>query len=194
MRGAAWYGRAMSPEDLLARIAENRDRDAFCAFFRLYAPRVKAYVGRSVRDDVKADEITQEVMLTVWRRAVSYDPRRASASTWVFTIARNRMIDSIRKAGRPEVEPDDPTWVPAAAPAADAVAVTKRRAEKVREAMEALPQDQREVVDLAYFSFRSMSEISSDLGVPVGTVKSRVRLAFKRLRGALGSLGEPEGA
>ena len=96
--------------ELVAAVAERQDRAAFAALFGHFAPRLKAYIRRLGTEDARAEELAQEVMLIVWRRAVLYDPAQASVSTWIFTIARNRRIDDLRRERRPEIDPDDPCW------------------------------------------------------------------------------------
>lgn len=169
----------------MARIA-MRDRDAFAALFARYAVRVKAFLisGGAAHD--QADEAAQEVMITVWRRAELYDPAKAAVSTWIFTVARNRRIDMIRRARRPAPDPEDPLFQPAPEPdPADSAANADRDA-RVRAAIMGLGDDQREAVRLAFFAGLTQTEIAERLGAPLGTVKSRLRLAFARLRAALG--------
>lgn len=173
-------------EALLTAIAVHADRAAFAELFQRFAGRVKGFLIRSGAAPEQAEEVAQEVMVTVWRKAASFDPARAGASTWIYTIARNRRIDFFRKETRPEPDPTDPAFQPE--PEADParkVAASERDA-IVRAALDALNEDQREVVRLAFFAGLSHGEIAERLGAPLGTVKSRLRLAFVRLRGELG--------
>ena len=101
-----------SAEDLMSAVAERRDRAAFVRLFELFGPRVKAYLIRQGADGATAEDLVQDVMLTVWHRAAQYDRRKAAFSTWVFTIARNRRIDILRRAKRPEIDPEDPALAP----------------------------------------------------------------------------------
>lgn len=170
---------------LLARIAA-RDRTAFAAFFTRHAGRVKGYLVRSGFRGPEADEAVQEVMLSVWRRAGSFDPARAGALTWLFAIARNRRIDMLRRR-RPEPDPDDPLFQPEPDPGAAARAMAEGRDAAVRAALAALGPEQRDVVRLAFYEGLSHAQIASLTDLPLGTVKSRLRLAMERLRGALGA-------
>ncbi len=174
------------PDDaaLLAAVA-RQDRDAFAALFRRWAGRIKAYLIRSGVPGTEADEAAQEVMLSVWRRADSFDPARAGPATWIFAIARNRRVDMLRRR-RPEPDPDDPLFAPDPAPPADAAAARAGRDALVRAALAELPPDQAQVVRLAFYDGLSHAEIAAMIDAPLGTVKSRLRLAMGRLRGALG--------
>ena len=153
--------------------------------FELFAPRVKGYMMRSVRDSGRADDLTQEVLLRVWRKAHTYDANRAAVSTWIFTIARSVMIDAIRKLNRPEPNADDEAFVPSAPPPPDHAAELARRQARVHKAMAKLPVEQSSILKSAYFEGKSLRVISEEHEVPLGTIKSRVRLAFARLRAAL---------
>lgn len=170
---------------LLGAVAQQRDRAAFNELFGHFAPRVKAYLMRLGTPAPEADELAQEVMITVWRRAEIFDAARASASTWIFTIARNRRIDAIRRRRRPEIDPNDPIFVPDPEPAPDAVLETAEREDRLRGALRTLPGEQRELLDRAFFVGQSHSEIAAATSLPLGTVKSRLRLAFGRLRKVL---------
>jgi RNA polymerase sigma-70 factor, ECF subfamily len=165
---------------LLKRVRDTQDRKAFAALFRHFAPRVKAYLMKSGAGEALAEECTQEVMTTLWTKAHMFDPSRAGVSTWVFTIARNRRIDALRRQRRPE--PEDLTWGPEAEPdQADAIALRQEN-EKLAKAIASLPAKQRELIDRAYFGDLSHSEIADETGLPLGTIKSRIRLALDRLR------------
>lgn len=176
--------------DLLARIAGEQDRDAFEALFRHFAPRVKAYMLKLGTEVSLADELAQETMLMVWRKAVQFDRSKASPSTWIFTIARNLRIDAFRKINRPELDPNDPALVPEAEEPADQRVEREQYAVRIRAAMEGLNDEQAEVVRLSFFEDKSHSEIAEELGIPLGTVKSRLRLAFGRVREALEDITE----
>jgi len=169
---------------LLKRVAAE-DKAAFAELFSLFAPRVKGFLIRSLGNEGKADEITQEVMLRVWRRASSYDPGRAAPSTWIFTIARNARTDVLRKERHPEPDPEDPCWVPAAPDAPDDVAEREQSGRRVRDAVAERPEGQAAILQAAYFQGQTLAAISEAQNLPLGTVKSRVRLAMKRLRAAL---------
>ncbi|MFT4793389.1 MAG: RNA polymerase sigma-70 factor (ECF subfamily) [Paracoccaceae bacterium] len=170
---------------LMARIA-LKDREAFAALFARYAVRVKAFVMSGGASHDQADEVAQDVMVTVWRRAELYDPAKAAVSTWIFAVARNRRIDMIRRAKRPAPDPEDPLFQPEPEPDPATTAAAKDRDARVRVAIAGLSVDQREAVRLAFFAGLTQTEIAEKLNAPLGTVKSRLRLAFVRLRGALG--------
>ena len=167
-------------------IVERRDQASFIALFDYYAPRVKAYLKRLGAGESLAEDLSQEVMLTVWRKAASYDPAKAAVGTWIFTIARNLRIDAIRRERRPELDPDDPAFAPSAPLSPELEIDTARQQERVRTALRELPEDQAKVVTLAFYDGKSHGEIASQLAIPLGTVKSRLRLAFRRVRGILG--------
>lgn len=133
-------------------------------------------------DPASAEEVVQEVMVTLWRRAETFDPAQASASTWVFTIARNKRIDMIRRERRPEIDADDPALVPEAEPAADRVVESVQDSEQLHAALIVLPTEQQEILRLAYFEDLPHREIAQRCDMPLGTVKSRIRLALSRLR------------
>ncbi|MEL6415057.1 MAG: sigma-70 family RNA polymerase sigma factor [Pseudomonadota bacterium] len=167
------------------QIASARSRPAFAEVFEYFAPRLKSYLMRLGSDASGAEEIMQEVMLNVWRKAEQYDRRQASVSTWIFRIARNRRIDSLRRSNKPELDAEDPMLKPAAAEQPD-ITVNRSQIElKVREVIETLPEEQLVLLKAAFYEGLSHSEIAKTYGLPLGTVKSRIRLAFMRLRGSL---------
>lgn len=168
--------------DALVEATARQDRTAFGELFNFFAPRVKSYLLRLNAGDTLAEEITQEVMLTVWRKASQFDRSQASASTWIFRIARNRRIDAARRAARPELEPDEPALLPPEVEAPDVAAHASARDVRVHAAMKDLPEDQLSLLRLAFFDGLSHREIADQLGLPLGTVKSRLRLAFDKLR------------
>ena len=135
---------------------------------------------RSGASESLAEECTQEAMATLWRKAHLFDPSRASVSTWVFTIARNKKIDMLRKQQRPE--PEDLPWGPEAEPDQADVVELQEESERLSKALAALPEKQRDLVERAYFRDMSHSEIATLTGLPLGTIKSRIRLALERLR------------
>jgi RNA polymerase sigma-70 factor (ECF subfamily) len=170
---------------LMARIAGSRDRAAFAALFERYAGRVKAFMIRSGAAPDAAEEAVQEAFISVWRRAETFDAARASVAAWIFAIARNKRVDMLRRGARPEPDPTDPSFLPDPPEQPDAALSGVRRDAAVREALGGLTEDQRVVVHLSFYEGRPHSEIAEMLGLPLGTVKSRLRLAFGRLRGAL---------
>lgn len=171
--------------DLMGRVARVQDRDAFAELFAFYAPRVKGYLMRIGAGEALAEELAQEVMITVWRKAGLYDRRQASVSTWIFRIARNRRIDAARRAAKPDLSPDEPALLPEAPPAPDDQLSAGERDEAVRAALDQLPAEQVALLQAAFYEGLSHSEIAAREGLPLGTVKSRIRLAFGRLRAAL---------
>ena len=167
---------------LMARVRDRQCRQSFAQIFRHFAPRVKAYLIKTGSTDATAEDCAQDVMATVWRKAAQFDPTRASVSTWIFTIARNRRIDLHRRT-RPV--PEELPWGPAPEPEqADALAL-QQESETLGRAIAALPEKQRDLIRRAYFSDLSHSEIAEATGLPLGTIKSRIRLALDRLRHAM---------
>lgn len=171
----------------LAAVAEAHDRAAFKALFERFAGRVKGFLMKGGATGDQAEELVQEVMITVWRKAGQFDASKASVSTWIFTIARNRRIDALRRQARPEPDAADPAFQPEPQADAQAEISSASRDARVRQALEALSDDQRRVVSMAFFAGLSHNEIAEQLGAPLGTVKSRLRLAFLRLKDALGN-------
>jgi RNA polymerase sigma factor (sigma-70 family) len=171
--------------EALQAIAHGGDRVAFAGLFEHFAPRVKAYMRRLGADDGPAEDLAQEVMLTVWRRAALYDQRQAAVSTWIFTIARNKRIDQLRRERRPEIDPDDPALVGEPEPEAEQLVSRAQAARRLREAIDGLPSEQARVLRKNFFEDKAHSDIAEELELPLGTVKSRVRLALTKLRQAL---------
>jgi RNA polymerase sigma-70 factor (ECF subfamily) len=147
---------------------------------------VKSYLLRLGAGPSLADDLAQEAMLTMWRKAGLFDPAKASASTWVFAIARNLRIDAIRRERRPEFDPNDPAFVPDDEPQADARMMRDGEDAQLHVALTKLSADQAQVIQMSFFSEKSHSQIAKELGLPLGTVKSRLRLAMARIKGALG--------
>jgi RNA polymerase sigma-70 factor (ECF subfamily) len=173
---------------LIVAVARAADRDAFTALFGHFAPRVKAYLVRTGSDDALADELAQETLLSVWRKAASFDPSRATAATWIFTIARNLRVDRFRKEWRDVAVGDElPDAVDDTA-APDENLSGNERSERVRQALRTLPADQIKVIELSFFEEAPHAEIARALSIPLGTVKSRIRIAMTKLRVILGEL------
>lgn len=175
---------ATDPARLINAIATRGDRAAFAGLFSQFAPRLKAYLLRLGLDHATAEEHAQEVLLVVWHKAAQFDPARATAAAWIFTIARNLRIDAARRAQRspPMADPADE---PPPEPSADAILAAEDRSTRVRAALATLPVEQADVIRLAFFDDRPHADIERVLGIPLGTVKSRLRLAMSRLRGLL---------
>jgi RNA polymerase sigma factor (sigma-70 family) len=176
--------------DLLRAVALEQDRQAFAALFRHFAPRVKSYLMRGGSAEGLAEELTQETMISVWRKAALFDARQAGASTWIFTIARNLRVDHFRRQGPGLAEGLDAEidQLPDPTPALDEQLHGERRERSVREAIALLSPDQAQVLRLSFYEELPHARIAHDLGIPLGTVKSRVRLAVNHLRRLLDAL------
>jgi RNA polymerase sigma-70 factor (ECF subfamily) len=166
--------------DCMSRISAERDRASFAAIFDHFGPRIKAFLIKSGSSVSMAEECTQDVMITLWRKAEMFDPSRASVATWIFTIARNRRIDLLRKERRPE--PEELTWGPEADPEPEELLGLQQESMQLVAALATLPDKQRELIQKAYFGDLTHAEIASETGLPLGTIKSRIRLALERLR------------
>ena len=170
--------------DLIEAIALRQDRVAFAALFRHFAPRVKAFVMRGGTDADTAQEVAQEALVMVWRKAASFDRTRASAATWLYTIARNKRIDLLRRSARP-IDTED--WLAVYAPEAedaDKSVLAGQTYTRVKELLVGLSEDQLVVIQKAFFEDKTHTVIAEELKLPLGTVKSRIRLALGRLREA----------
>lgn len=167
---------------LLLAVAERQDRDAFAELFGHFAPRLAAFVMRSGADRELAEELAQEAMISVWRKAGSFDPARAAVSTWIFAIVRNKRIDRLRRENRPEITEDE--YLAQYEPEKDALGVVETVEEQktLRLSIRRLPNEQAEVIEKAFYEDKSHSVIADELGLPLGTVKSRIRLALGRLK------------
>jgi RNA polymerase sigma-70 factor (ECF subfamily) len=177
-----------SMSDLVLAVAAAADRDAFAVLFAHFAPRIKTYLLRHGAGTGLAEDVAQETMLAVWRKARLFDPAKADAATWIFTIARNMRVDALRRERRPELAAE-PMLIPEEEADGDARLTAAERARAVAEAIAGLPPEQAEVVRLSYYEDKPHREIEADLGIPLGTVKSRLRLALGRLRAAIGDKG-----
>jgi len=166
---------------LIRAVALDRDREAFSRLFEYFAPRLKAWLMRAGAPPGAAEDFAQDAMLTVWRKADLFDPSRAAAATWIFTIARNRRLDALRREGRAaalsafDLAPDEPERPDDLLTGADEAA-------RLEEAMRQLSPDQMAVLRLAFFKGDAHSEIARALDLPLGTVKSRIRKAMIKLR------------
>ena len=169
---------------LIQAVARDRDREAFAALFDHFAPRLKAYLMRSGAPPAAADDFAQDAMLTVWRKAELFDPSRARAATWIFTIARNRRIDALRRENRPLPVPE----ISLASPdpeQPDDLLQARQDEGRVRAALRSLKPDQIEVIQMAFFQDLTHAEVAQSLALPLGTVKSRIRNAMIKLRDLL---------
>lgn len=166
---------------MLLAVRDHGDRTAFAALFGHFAPRVKGFLMKSGASAALAEDCAQDVMATLWQKAHLYDPAKASVATWVFTIARNRRIDALRKSRRPE--PEDLDWGPGDdAPDQAEVYVAEEEARELVQALKALPAAQKALIERAYWGDQSHGELAAETGLPLGTIKSRLRLALERLR------------
>ncbi len=181
---------ALTEEAQLLLLVAKQDRAAFARLFVIIAPKIKGYLVRLGAAPVSAEEMMQEVMLTIWRKADQFDPAKAGPLTWIFVITRNRRIDSLRREraaltygiAPPESVDDAPL-------ACDALANAEREA-LLRRALADLPREQREVVLRSYFEEQPHALIAAEMGLPLGTVKSRLRLALTKLRAHLGDYND----
>jgi len=172
--------------DLIEAIATRQDRAAFARLFNHFAPRVKAFIMRGGADAEAAQEVAQEALIMVWRKAASFDRTRASATTWLYTIARNKRIDLLRRNNRPAIDTED--WLTVFAPEeedADKSVLAGQTYTRVKELLSGLSPDQLVVIEKAFFEDKTHTAIAEELKLPLGTVKSRIRLALGRLRDAL---------
>ncbi|MCX2721354.1 sigma-70 family RNA polymerase sigma factor [Roseibium salinum] len=178
----------LTPEDhlvLIKRIAEKRDRDAFQALFLHFGPRVKAIMQQSGADPALAEDLVQDVMLTVWSKVHLYAAERGTVSTWIYTIARNARIDRFRRrSSRPYQDLDTIEVASEECNGEDAL-FASQRAGLVALALEELPAEQREIIESAFVRDMSQTEIAEKLSLPLGTVKSRMRLAYTKLKAKL---------
>lgn len=187
---------AVAREDwgaLVTAVAEQRDREAFARLFDYYTPRLESYLMRLGCDAAAAEEIAQDVMLTLWRKASLFDQAKSSIGTWLYRIARNRRIDRARRDRMEYLDPSADAFERIADDTAlDSAFDMQQREEVLRQAMRSLPEEQLTLVRYAFFESLSHSAIAEKTGLPLGTVKSRIRLAFTRLRRALEAEGVVE--
>jgi RNA polymerase sigma-70 factor (ECF subfamily) len=175
--------------DLLSLIATTRSEEAFRKLYEEYGPRIRNYMMRQGADVALAEELAQETLLAVWRKAALYSPEKGTPTTWMFTIARNLRIDRLRRETPwQELTDEHVASIPSQDTAPDVAASDRQRESRVRAVLKDLPPDQLEVVTLAFIDGLSHSEIAERLGLPLGTVKSRIRLAYQKVRTGLEDL------
>ena len=175
--------------DLLSRIAQDRSAEAFQELFQSFGPRLKGYMMRLGADAATAEDLAQDTLLAVWRKAALYSPDKGTPSTWIFTIARNLRIDRLRRETNwHELSDEQAATIPSDEAPPDDIASDNQRKLRVQAVISALPPEQQEIVILAFVDGLSHSEIASRLSVPLGTVKSRMRLAYDKVRTALKDL------
>jgi RNA polymerase sigma-70 factor (ECF subfamily) len=188
-RGGRRMSRELTEQTLwMVAVRDRRDRQAFARLFDHFAPRLKAMVMRSGTGSGQAEEIVQEVMLTAWRKAAQFDPERAQVSAWIYQIARNRQIDVLRKESRPV--PEELSQPEEGPPDAGRMLAVEQEAGLLRQALGALSETQRRVIEQAYFGEMTHQDIHETTGLPMGTIKSRIRLGLERLRHELRELRE----
>ncbi|MCW8886127.1 MAG: sigma-70 family RNA polymerase sigma factor [Motiliproteus sp.] len=168
--------------EMLALMAETRDKSLYVDLFRHFAPRVKAYVLRLGVVPSAAEEVTQEIMLAVWRKAHLFNAAKAAASTWIFTLARNQSIDWMRSQKYPQYEFDDQKPETSEAASVPSAGEAEVLSDRMAAAIKTLPENQAQVIFMSFFEGRSHGEIANRLDIPLGSVKSRLRLASEKLR------------
>lgn len=173
---------------LLLRVGSDRDRFAFKKLYEHFAPRLKSFLLRIGSDMSAAEEICQESMIMVWRRAETFNPESAGASTWIFTIARNKRIDKLRKDNRPLPDLNDPSFFQIPVDKSDDILQRVEEEKKIKNALKNLPPEQAKLILSAYYEEKSHRKIADETNLPLGTVKSRIRLAINRLRSQLEEL------
>jgi RNA polymerase sigma-70 factor (ECF subfamily) len=174
---------------LIEAVAKRQDRAAFAELFEHFAPRVKTFMRRSGASEASADELAQETLLAVWRKAALFEPSCAGASAWIFTIARNLRIDALRREwriGAHETTDLDAAFQVDDSPQPDSLIAVAQAETLVRAALAELSEEQMRVVELSFYQEKAHAEIAQILQIPLGTVKSRLRLAMNRLRNLLG--------
>jgi RNA polymerase sigma-70 factor, ECF subfamily len=175
--------------DLLSRVVRDRSDVAFRRLFEDFAPRIRSYMMRHGADGATAEELAQETLLTVWSKAGLYSSDKGTSTTWIFTIARNLRIDRLRKeVGWQELSDEQAEAIPSDDAAPDDTVSQRQREGRVQAALAQLPADQREIVTLAFIDGLTHSEIAKRLSLPLGTVKSRQRLAYQKVRERLQDL------
>ncbi len=174
--------------ELLAQISKQ-DREALATLYDRYGRRVFALAVRILNDPVGSEEVTQDVFMSVWRRGASYTSKKGKFTTWMFSIAHNRTIDELRKRRRDRSRENDDIEDHYDLKSSDIspadAAVAQSEYAKVKAAMDKLPEEQKSMVELSYFKGLTQTEIATKTGQPLGTVKTRMRLALKKLRVAL---------
>ena len=179
-------------DSLLLSIARDRDRDAFASLFDAIAPKLVTYLLRSGCEVTAAEELVQEVMLTVWRKADSFDPQQSNASTWIYRIARNRRIDQVRKSRQDDKIPAAEDLWPDAPLGADTIMQLYQEGSQIRSLLDDLPAEQSQLLQMAFYDEKSHCDIAKETGLPLGTVKSRIRLALEKMRKAMDQAHETQ--
>lgn len=173
---------------LLEAIVKHGSRQAFSTLFDHFAPKLKAYYRKGGVEPMLAEDLAQETMLSVWRHAAKFSASIGSPSTWIFTIARNLLIDHVRRQKARQGDLNDPSLQPPPVDIADDLVDAQQRYKTLRAGLVKLPKEQAKILKMAFFDHKAHSEIAAETGLPLGTVKSRIRLAMQRLRDDLGEL------
>jgi RNA polymerase sigma-70 factor (ECF subfamily) len=176
------------PETLLLRVAVDRDREALAKLFSLFGPRVKSMMLKLGASEAIAEDMVQETFLAVWRKAHLFSVERGAAVSWIFTIARNLRIDQFRKQSNKPYEDLEKVTIESSEPSGSVLVEQRQVIDRVSKALTALSPEQQEVVRLSFLSDMPHSQIAEKIGIPLGTVKSRLRLAYERLRPMLEDL------
>lgn len=170
----------VSLNSLILKIANQQSKPAFIELFNRVSSKLKAYAIRCGANQADAEEIVQECLLIVWRKAPTFNPNTASAITWLYTIVRNKRIDFVRKQ-RPDLIGSDDLWPEPETEYLEKNVESDLNANIIRKLLYELPDEQRQIVFKVYFEGKSHSEIAKELDLPLGTIKSRLRLAMKKL-------------
>ena len=182
--GAAPKEPGVSFDEMLVAIGKRRDRQSFMELFQYFAPRIKSYLMKGGVSEAQADELAQETMLTIWQKAESFNPAQAKASTWIYTIARNKRIDALRKVKYAEVDQDDPLYtIEDDRMGADETLAHAEEEAALEALIGALPDDQAFLIRKSFYEDKSHAAIAAETGIALGTVKSRIRMALEKLRG-----------
>lgn len=173
---------------LMALVSGQQDRAAFRQLFEYFGPRIKSLMMKAGAEQALAEDLVQDVMMTVWRKSALYAADRGTVSTWIFTIARNARIDRLRRASSAPYQDIDDLEIASGETPNDELTDAALKAERISEAVSTLPEQQRQIIELAYMQDMSQTEIAEKLDIPLGTVKSRLRLAYEKLQQSLEDL------
>lgn len=174
--GSSYY------RDLLLAVAQKKDKVAFAELFDYFAPRIKSFLIKGGATPDQAEELAQETMVAVWQKAATFNPAKANASTWIFTVARNKRIDTLRKKIRPETQSDDSDLIADETPLASETMAAEEESNIMAGVLKSLPQEQANLLYKSFFEDKTHADIAAETNIPLGTVKSRIRLALDKLR------------